>query len=72
MLTKELIGRRVRVLAWYDHPPLIAAHRWPTALGDGPAGTVTHHDDRTGRVSVRVEGLGRVFTLHRGDVEVLA
>jgi hypothetical protein len=71
MLSPELIGRRVRVIAWYDHPPLIAARRRPTALSDGPEGTVTHVDDRTGRVWVRVEGLDRVFALQWGDVEVL-
>jgi hypothetical protein len=71
MPSKELIGRRVRILAWYDHAPLVAAHRWPTAPGDGPEGTVTRLDDATGRVSVLVEGLDRVFILQWGDVVVL-
>ena len=71
MLTPELIGRRVEVIAWYDHPPLVAARRGPPALRGGPVGTVTRVDERTGRVAVLVEGLGRVLVLPRGDVEVL-
>ncbi len=67
----ELIGRRVEVIAWYDHPPLVVARRGPPALWGGPVGTVTRVDERTGRVAVLVEGLGRVFVLSRGDVEVL-
>ena len=71
MLSPDLIGRRVRIIAWYDHPPLIAAHRWLPAPSEGPDGTVTHLNDRTGQVSVLVAGLDRVFILPWGDVEVL-
>ena len=71
MLTPQLIGRRVRVTAWYDHAPLVAARRRPTTPGDGPEGTVTHLDELTGRVSVRLEGMDRTFVLPCGDVEVL-
>lgn len=71
MPSPELIGRRVRIIAWYDHAPLVAAYRWPLALDEGPEGTVTHLNEVTGHVGVRVEGLDRVFVLHRGDVEVL-
>jgi hypothetical protein len=72
MLSPELIGRRVRLLAWYDHPSLVASRRGTSALREGAVGTVTRVDDRTGRVAVLVEGLGRVFVLPREDVEVLA
>jgi hypothetical protein len=71
MLSTELIGRRVRVIAWYDHPPLVAARRASPAPGAGPEGTVLRVDDRTGRVAVLIEGLGRVFALACGDVEAL-
>jgi hypothetical protein len=66
-----LIGRRVKVTAWYDHEQLIAAHRMATPHRDGPEGTVTHINDFTGRVSVRVDVLDRVYTLPLSDVEVL-
>jgi hypothetical protein len=65
MRSPALMGRRVKVVTWYGHPPLFAALRGP------PVGTVTRVDDRTGRVAVLVEGLGRVLVLARGDVEVL-
>jgi hypothetical protein len=71
MLTPDLIGRRVRIIAWYDHAPLVAAHRWPPAPGTGPEGTVTQLDEVTGHVGVLVEGVDRVFLLQLGDVEVL-
>jgi hypothetical protein len=71
MLSKELVGRRVKVTAWYDHAQLIAAHRRPTTLRDGPEGTVTHVNDFTGRVSVRMEEHSRVYIFPLSDVEVL-
>jgi hypothetical protein len=66
-----LVGRRVKVTAWYDHEQLVVAHRRSTSLRDGPEGTVTHINDFTGRVSVRIEELDRVYTLPLSDVEVL-
>jgi len=71
MLSQELVGRRVKVTAWYDHAQLVAARRGPTSLTDGPEGTVTHINGSTGRVSVRIEEINRVYTLPLSDVEVL-
>ena len=71
MLSPELIGRRVEVIAWYDYPPLVAARGGTLPLRCGPVGTVTRVDDRTDRVAVLVEGLGRVLVFPRGDVVVL-
>ena len=66
MLSKELLGRRVKVVAWYDHPQLIAAHRQQTH----PEGTVTHINDFTGELSVRVDEPDCVYRFRLDDVEV--
>jgi hypothetical protein len=71
MPSNHLVGRRVRFTAWYDHEQLIAAHRRATPPRDGPEGTVTHFNDFTGQVSVRIDVLDRVYTLPLSDVEVL-
>jgi hypothetical protein len=71
MPSHELVGRRVKVTAWYDHEHLVAAHRWSNTLKDGPEGTVTDINDVTGRMTVRIEGIHRVYTLPLSDVEVL-
>jgi hypothetical protein len=67
MLSKELLGRRVKVVAWFDHPQLIAAHRRLTYL----LGTVMHINDITGELSVHVEETDRVYHLKPEDIEVL-
>ena len=66
---KELVGRRVRVIAWYDHAPLIAASRKPAR----PEGTITHVNGVTGEpaVSVQIDGQGGAYTFKLGDVELL-
>lgn len=71
MLTPELIGRRVRVLAWYDHASLVAARRRPAASSEAPEGTITRVEDRTGRVWVRVDDQSPDVVLAWGDVDVL-
>ena len=67
--TNELVGRRVRVMAWYDHAQLIAAHR----RADRPEGTITHVNGRIGEaaVSVRIDQQGGVYDFKLSDVEVL-
>ena len=67
--TNELVGRRVRVLAWYDHAPLIAAYLKP----DRHEGTITHVNGVSGAtaVSVQIDGHGGVYTFKLSDVEVL-
>jgi hypothetical protein len=67
MLSKELVGRRVKATAGSDHAPLIAAHRRPTPLGDGPEGAVTRINDLTGRVSGRIEEPNRASILPLSD-----
>jgi hypothetical protein len=69
MPKSELVGRRVRVLAWYDHAQLIAAHRGPSR----PEGTITHVNGLVGdpAVSVQIDEEGGVYTLKLADVEVL-
>jgi len=69
--TTELVGRRVKVSAWYDHAQLVAAHRRPRTFRDGPEGTVTQVNVVTGQVTVRIEEIHRVYTLPLSDVEVL-
>jgi hypothetical protein len=66
---KELVGRRVRVMAWYDHAGLIADYR-RSAL---PEGTITHVNGLIGEpaVSVRIDEPGGVYTFKLSDVEVL-
>ena len=69
MSPRELLGRRVKVLAWYDHVQLIAAR----PKGD-LVGTVSHVTDYPGDVSVTVQIDGpdeKECTLKLGDVEVL-
>jgi hypothetical protein len=67
--TNELVGCRVRVLAWYDHAPLIAAYRKPAL----PEGTITHVNGLVGEaaVSVQIDGQVGTYTFKLGDVEVL-
>jgi hypothetical protein len=67
--TNELVGRRVRVMAWYDHAPLIAAYRKP----DWPEGTITHVNGLVGEaaVAVQIDGQVGTYTFKLGDVEVL-
>jgi hypothetical protein len=67
--TKELVGRRVRVIAWYDHAQLIAAYRRPSR----PEGTITHVNGLIGEaaVSVQIDGQGGVYTFKLSDVEIL-
>jgi hypothetical protein len=69
MVSCELIGRRVRILAWYDNARLIAAHR-KLAL---PEGTITEVNGHVGDalVSVEIEGLGGTHTFHLADLELL-
>lgn len=59
--TTELVGRRVRVLAWYDHARLIAAYRRPAP----PEGTITHVSGLSSEAmaSVQIDGHGGVYTL---------
>ena len=66
---KELVGRRVRVMAWYDHARLIADYR-SSAL---PEGTITHVNGIIGEpaVSVQIDEPGGVYTFKLSDVEVL-
>src|SRR5205823_1864367 len=49
MPSGELVGRRVRIIAWYDHVPLIAARRTGDLMG-----TITHVKDSWHGVSVSV------------------
>jgi len=70
MLSKELVGRRVRVVAWYDHAQLIADHRGDR-FDDGPEGTVTHLNDITAEMTVRIDEYDRAYALKLGDVEIL-
>ena len=69
MVSCELIGRRVRILAWYDNARLIAVHRKPAL----PEGTITEVNGHVGdpSVTVEVEGLGGTHTFHLGDLELL-
>ena len=69
MITQELIGRRVRVIAWYDHARLIAAHRKPVL----PEGTITQVSNHVGdtSVTVEIEESGETVTIHLADVELL-
>jgi hypothetical protein len=71
MFTDNLVGRRVKVVGWYDHEQLVAVHRRSGILLDGPEGTVTDINEHTHRVTVRIEGNDRLYTLPVGDVEVL-
>jgi hypothetical protein len=67
--TNELVGRRVRVMAWYDHAQLIAAYRRPAR----PEGTITHVNGLIGEaaVSVQIDEQGGVYTFKLSDVEIL-
>jgi hypothetical protein len=66
--TNELVGRRVRVIAWYDHAPLIAAYRKPAR----PEGTITHVAGIVeAAVSVQIDEQGGAYTFKLSDVEIL-
>ena len=69
MISQELVGCCVRVVTWYDHARLIAAHRKPVL----PEGTITQVNNHVGdtSVSVEIEGTGETFTIHLTDVELL-
>jgi len=69
MLPHELLGCRVRVIAWYDDAHLVAAFRTPSE----PQGTITEVEGHCGEpsVSVRIDGLDGTFTFKLGDVELL-
>jgi hypothetical protein len=68
MISKELVGRRVKVLAWYDHPQLIMARS-----KDELVGAITHVKDCVSCVSlsVRLDRLDQEYTFKMGDVELL-
>jgi hypothetical protein len=65
----ELVGRRVRVMAWYDHARLIAAYRKPAR----PEGTITHVNGLIGEaaVSVQIDEQVGLYTFALSDVEIL-
>jgi hypothetical protein len=66
--TNELVGRRVRVIAWYDHAQLIAAYRKPAR----PEGTITHVAGIVeAAVSVQIDEQGGAYTFKLSDVEIL-
>ena len=67
--TNELVGRRVRVIAWYDHAQLIAAYRTPSR----PEGTITHVNSLIGEaaVSVQIDEQGGLYTFKLSDVEIV-
>ena len=58
---------RVRILAWYDHPGLVAARR----PGAHFVGTIIHVHEVAGSVtlSVKVDGVEGIFAFRPGDVE---
>jgi hypothetical protein len=58
---------RVRILAWYDHPGLVAARR----PGAHFVGTIIHVREVAGSVtlSVEVDGVEGTFAFRPGDVE---
>jgi hypothetical protein len=58
---------RVRILAWYDHAGLVAAHR----PGVDFVGTIIRVHEVAGSVilSVDVDGVEGTFAFRRGDVE---
>jgi hypothetical protein len=65
MTPHELLGHRVKVLAWEDLRDVL-----PT----DPSGTVTHVADFGAgdvEVTVRVEGLGKDYTFGLDEVEIL-
>jgi hypothetical protein len=63
---RELLGRRVRVIAWYDHAPLIAAYRKAAR----PEGTITHVNSLSGEaaVSVPIDGQVGTYTFKLGII----
>ena len=68
--TNELVGRRVRVLAWYDYAPLIAACGKPVR----PEGTITHVSGLSSDAAVSVQldrHAGGFYTFKLSDVEIL-
>jgi hypothetical protein len=58
---------RVRILAWYDHPGLVAARR----RGAHFVGTIIQVHEVAGSVtlSVKVDGVEGTFAFRAGDVE---
>jgi hypothetical protein len=58
---------RLRILAWYDHAGLVAAHR----PGGDFVGTIIRVHEVAGGVilSVKVDGVEGTFTFRPGDVE---
>jgi hypothetical protein len=78
MLLKELVGRRVKVVAW-EHLGLMANDLRRTQHTDRPEGTVTHveafgESDDDGDVWVQIDGLTKecVFGLYQLKVLPLA
>jgi hypothetical protein len=69
MISNELVGRRVRVIAWYDNARLIAAHR-KAALPEGIITEVTSHVGDASLL-VEIEGLGGTHTFKLADVGLL-
>ena len=77
MLLKELVGRRVKVVAW-EHLGLMTNSLRPTQHTDRPEGTGTHveafgESDDEGDVWVQSDGLTTecVFGLYQGFREWL-
>jgi hypothetical protein len=58
---------RLRILAWYDHAGLVAAHR----PGVDYVGTIIHVHEVAGGVilSVKVDGVEGTLAFRPGDVE---
>ena len=58
---------RVRILAWYDHAGLVAAHRPEAPF----VGTIIHVHEVAGSVilSVKVDGVEGTFAFRSDDVE---
>lgn len=67
--TKELIGRRVLVLAWHDHAPILAAYR-ESARAEGEVTSVKHTPQGV-RVVVRFARVVGEFPFWLSDLEVL-
>jgi hypothetical protein len=61
---------RLRILAWYDHAGLVAAHR----PGVDFIGTISHVHEVAGSVilSVQVDGVEGTFAFRPGDVQLIA
>jgi hypothetical protein len=75
MITKELVGRRVRVVAW-EHLGFMTDYLRRTRHADRPEGIVTHVEtfgdsDDEGDVWVQIDGLPREYVFGRYQLEVL-